>query len=223
MPEIRIMIVDDHHLFRSGVVALLEKEADMVVESCAGSGEEALAMLHSNIDPDVFLLDINMPGMTGFDVAKALESRGSPMKVIILTMYKNDVYAQHLFQMGVKGYLLKNSSADVMLKAIREVYQGHTFIDPEIELNVNSPALAQNKKSIKLFEKLTKREKEICNLLSKGMTTQQMAASLHISGRTVESHRMHIMEKLEINNRAALIRIYEESGPLFVRDDPNIL
>ncbi len=223
LPEIRIMIVDDHNLFRSGIVALLDKEPDMHVESCAGSGEEALALLQANKDLDIFLLDINMPGMTGFDVAKRLEAEGNKINIIVLTMYKNDMYAQQLFQMGVKGYLLKSSSSDVMLQAIREVYQGKTFIDPEIEIHSNANSLAQNRKSIELFEKLTKREKEVCSLMAKGMTNQQMAASLFISGRTVESHRLHIMEKLEINNRAALIRIYEESIPLFAREDPNIL
>lgn len=204
--SIRIVIADDHAVFRSGLRALLEKESDFEIVGEAGTGTETVK-LASKTDFDVLLLDINMPEMTGPAVAEEVLKKCDQVAIVVLTMHDDEYYLQELFKIGVSGFVLKKSTGTDLIQAIRAVNSGKQYIDPSLASYVISPYVGRTKgKTDSRKNLLTPREQEICSLLAYGHTNSEIAEKLYISERTVETHRSNIFSKLDLKNRAELVR-----------------
>jgi len=212
--KIRILIADDHAIFRSGLRVLIQQEADMEVVGETGTGHETLRALESAA-VDILLLDINMPGLTGSRVAEMALKEHPLLRIVVLTMHEDEYYVQELFKIGVKGYVLKKSTGTEVLQAIRSVYHGNNYIDPALASMVLSPYMGNGSaKKQSRMDMLTRREQEVLEFLVYGHTNVEIAEKLFISDRTVETHRASITGKLELKTRAELVRFALDNGLL---------
>jgi DNA-binding NarL/FixJ family response regulator len=212
MTQIRILLADDHHLFLDGIISLLKKEKDILVEGLAHTGTEALQLALTN-DYDICLLDISMPKMDGIEVSKKIMTEKPDQKIIILTTYDDFGIITEMIHCGVKGYLLKNCSKTQLLEAIRMVASGKVYFTDEaykaIMSNYKTYAAREKKPETPL---LTVREIEIVQLLSREFTNDKIASALKISYRTVETHRKNIMHKTGAHNLAGLLKFAYKNG-----------
>jgi DNA-binding NarL/FixJ family response regulator len=189
--SIRILIVDDHPVVRAGLVSMLGMQAEIEVVGAAEDGAEALAMARQT-SPDVLLLDLRMPGMSGVDTLLALKATDKSVRVIILTNYETDEDIYRAVQAGAQGYLLKNTTLREMVDAIRTVHAGKRYIPRHIAARLAERMVRTD---------LTARELEILKMLSKGPTNKQIGHALGISDNTVRNHVLRIIEKLEVSDR----------------------
>ncbi len=211
---IRILITDDHSMFRSGLRALLEGEADFEIIGEAGTGMEAIRLAKEN-EFDVLLLDIGLPDLRGPKVAEEILKNRPKAAIIVVTMYEDEHYLQELFRIGVRGYVLKKSTGNELAQAIRAAHRGDTYVDPALAHLIISPYLGKPRpKKAGRLDILTPREQEICRHVAYGHTNSEVAEKLSISIRTVETHRNNIMEKLGLKNRAELVRFAIDNGLL---------
>ncbi len=212
---IRLLIVDDHQLVRSGLRRLLEAEEDLEVEDEAGTAYDAvrLARLHK---PDVILLDVVMPGGSGLDAIPEILEASPSTGVLALSMQDDPSYVRHAFAAGAKGYVLKEAADDELLAAIREVAKGGNYVDHQ--LGSRLAAYDVNAAAAKEADPLSDREREVLRLLALGYTNQEISTQLYISVRTAETHRARIMQKLRLTTRAELVRVAIERG-LLAEDD----
>ena len=202
MSKIKVFVVDDHSLFRKGLVGLLSEMPEIKVVGEAGNGEEALPIIERN-QPDIVLLDINMPMMNGVDVLKIIRQTNPIQKVLMLTISQNDEDLIGAIIAGANGYLLKNVEPDVLLKTLLQVMEGNSVLSPEItEKVLESLRRTQLSQGQTL---LSGREIEVLHLMAKGLTTRQVASTLYISENTAKTHIRHILEKLDANNRAQAV------------------
>ncbi len=208
---IRILIADDHSLFRQGLRSLLEAEGDLRVIGEAASGREALrAALETK--PDIILMDIQMPGLDGVEAAKEIIKESPEAKVIMLTMYRQDAYVFEAVKAGARGYLLKDTDAGVLVDAVRRVNQGEVLLDAELAEQIIHDFRAKRDVLPRAHHAdLTEREVQILRLLAQGATNQEIADGLGISEKTVRNRLSEIFSKLHLNNRtqAALYAIRE--------------
>lgn len=204
---IRILLADDHAVFRSGLRALLEREEDLEVVNETGTGYDTVRAAQKE-EVDLLLLDISMPGLSGPDVAKSILQKRPNLPIVVLTMHEDEYYLKELFLIGVRSYVLKKSTGEEVLRAVRTAYNGEFYIDPVLSKFVITPLLGKQKSSRNEshLEKLTRREQDVLKLLSLGHTNAEISRKLEISQRTVESHRSNIMSKLDLNTRAELVR-----------------
>ena len=204
---IRVLIADDHEVFRTGLKALLAKESDIVVVAETGTGPETVIAVADRCI-DVLILDITMPGLPGPGVARAVLEDRRDLAIVVLTMHDDEYYLREMFEIGVRGFVLKRSSADVLLQAIRAAHRGEQYVDPSLASHVISSYVgrAQRRVSTPKANVLSPREREVCLALAHGFTNAEIAKQLSISPRTVESHRMKIMSKLELKSRAEVVR-----------------
>lgn len=212
---IRILIADDHAVFRSGLRALLEKEHDLEVVGEAGDGFTTIEAA-ARPDVDVLLLDISMPGMRGPKIAEAALSARPQLAIVVLTMHEDEYYLQELFRIGARAFVLKKSTGTDLVQAIRAAYDGQRYIDPALAGDVLCSYVGGPRpaKGAARTDLLTPREREVCTLLAYGHTNAEIAGKLGISERTVETHRTHIMGKLHLNSRAELVRFALDNGLL---------
>jgi two-component system NarL family response regulator len=189
--SIRILIVDDHPVVRAGLASMLGTQEELELVGAARSGEEALRMLEEH-RPDVLLLDLRMPGMSGVETLQALKTANRQVRVIILTNYETDEDIYRAVQAGAQGYLLKDTSLREMVEAIRAVHSGKRYIPRHIASRLAERMVRTN---------LTSRELEILKMLSKGPTNKQIGHALGISDNTVRNHVLKIIEKLEVSDR----------------------
>ncbi len=209
---IRLYILDDHAVFRSGLRALLERERDFEIVGDTGSGMDALTALDAQ-PVDILLLDISIPGLPGPRVAEAALRKFPRLGIVVLTMHEDEYYLQELLRIGVRGYVLKKSSDQELVHAINAVARGESFVDPALSHHVISPYVGRiTPKKSERIGRLTQREQEVCQLLAYGHTNTQVAERLFISERTVETHRNNIMGKLELKTRAELVRFAIDNG-----------
>ena len=204
MPEpIRVLIVDDHTLVRSGLRLLLEAEEGFAVEDEAGDAEGAirLARLHK---PDVVLLDVVMPGMSGIDAAGEILEASPHTRILVLSMQDDPSYVRQAFTAGASGYLLKEAADDDLVHAVREVAGGGRYVHPT--LGARLAAAEAEAQARAEADPLSDREREVLRLLALGHTNQEIAKLLFISVRTAETHRAHVMQKLRLSTRAELVR-----------------
>jgi len=208
---IRILLADDHALFRQGLRSLLEAEGDLRVIGEAKDGREALrAALETN--PDVILMDIQMPGLDGAEATKEILKEKPDAKVVMLTMYRQDAYVFEAVKAGARGYLLKDASADELIDAVRRVAAGEVLLDAELAEQIIRDFRAKEAEIPKSRRAdLTDREVQILRLLAQGATNQEIADELGISEKTVRNRLSEIFAKLHLNNRtqAALFAIRE--------------
>ena len=196
---ITVMITDDHSMIREGLKNLLELDGDIKVIAEAENGVECLEQLNQ-YSPDVLLLDINMPKMNGLEVLQNIKERHLKVKVLVLTVHNEVEYLMKAIDIGVEGYILKDSESDELKKAINAVYSGETYIQPNLIPRLNAKMIEKNKYVDKI-ECLTNRELEVLKLLSVGMFNNEIAEDLSISERTVKNHVSNIFKKLEVTDR----------------------
>lgn len=196
---IEIMITDDHSLIREGLKSLLELDGDIRVIAQAVDGKDCLEKLET-VHPDVLLLDINMPVMNGLEVLKNLKNRNNEVKVLVLTVHNEVEYLMKAVDIGINGYVLKDSESAVLKKAISSIVDGEIYIQPSLIPALNSKMIEKNADSIKI-ENLTSREIEVVQLLAVGMFNKEIAENLNISERTVKNHVSNIFKKLEVTDR----------------------
>lgn len=215
---IRILIADDHAVFRSGLKALLEKEDDLEVIGETGDGFSTIEAATKQ-EVDVLLLDITMPGLSGPKVAEAVLRERPHLAIVVLTMHEDEYYLQELFKIGVRAFVLKKSTGTDLLQAIRAACRGEQYVDPALAGHLVSSYIGrQNAKKAKgRQDLLTPREQEVCTLLAYGHTNAEIAQKLSISERTVETHRTHLMGKLGLRSRAELVRFAIDNGLLRLR------
>jgi DNA-binding NarL/FixJ family response regulator len=213
--DIRILIADDHTIVRQGLKKLLEEEQGMEVVGEAVDGRDAVAKA-MDLMPDIVLMDLSMPGLHGLEAARQISKRLPKTRVLILSMHKNEAYVLQSLQAGATGYILKDSASEEVATAIRSVNRGDSYLSPSISrvviedyLRLSTPG-ASGAKS--LYDTLTVREREIFQLLAEGLKNQEISERLHVSVKTVETHRAHIMEKLNLNNIAELVKYSIEIG-----------
>lgn len=210
MNKIKILIADDHAILRDGIVSLLQSEEAFTVAGTAGNGYEVMDLVSKN-DYDVCLLDINMPGLDGMETAKLLKDKKPAIKIIMLTTYNDREIISELVHIGVSGYLLKNSDRQELVEAVKRVMKGRHYFSEEVE-KIILEGLTDRKKSDVV--PLTEREMEVVQLLAKEYTNDKIAVELHISFRTVETHRKNIMQKTKAHNLAGLIKYAYGKGLL---------
>jgi len=205
MNKIRILIGDDHSIVRHGLRFVLENEPDMEVVGEAADGREAVR-LAEELRPQIIVIDIGMPQLNGLEAAAQIVKRDPEAAVIVLSVYTDEVYLVRALKAGVKGYLVKGSVDDDLVAAVRIVASGKCFFSPEIAqlLADNYTRQLQEKEVEDSYDLLTEREKEILQLLAEGRSNKEAAAILNVSPYTVETHRMHFMQKLNLHNRGEI-------------------
>ena len=196
---VKIMIADDHSMIREGLKNLLELDGDIQVIAEAVVGDDCLEKLQL-VKPDVLLLDINMPKKNGLEVLKSLKSRRSKLKVLVLTVHNETEYLMKAVDIGVNGYVLKDSESAELKKAIFTVADGETYIQPSLIPALNAKMIETNKDAEKI-KSLTKRELDVLKLLAVGMFNKEVGKRLEISERTVKNHVSNIFKKLGVTDR----------------------
>lgn len=200
--SISVMIADDHSLMREGLKQILELEPGINVQSLVSNGEEVIKEAQ-RCKPDVILLDINMPKMNGLDTLRRIKDIGINSKVIMLTIHDSREYLYETIRMGANGYVLKDSDSDTLIKAIRDVVEGKSYIQPSLsELLVKEfNAKGEQGKESSPVESLTKREYEVLTLIAEGMNNREIAEKLFISEKTVKNHVSNIFKKIDVSDR----------------------
>jgi DNA-binding NarL/FixJ family response regulator len=202
---VRLLIVDDHELVRDGIRARLETEQGLEIIGEAGNGLEAVALVEQ-LQPDLVMLDINMPEMNGLDAVEEIRARELPCHILMLSLYDNSEYVRRAMALGTNGYLLKDVSQDEMTKAIKIAARGEFYVSESLAHSLDDENLEADPYS------LTDREREILAAIAAGKLNKQIAGELDISVRTVESHRSAIRQKTGGGNAAGLTRIAAELG-----------
>jgi DNA-binding NarL/FixJ family response regulator len=214
MKKIGVLLADDHAVVRQGLRALLEAEGDITVVGEAENGRQAVAQTKKTL-PDVVVMDVAMPGMNGLEATRQIVRNIPSSKVLVLTSYGDDDYVTQLLEAGASGYLVKQTAAADLLKAIREVHHGHAFFSPSIAKRLRqqeSEALEGGQPPASRTGRLTSREAEVLQLVAEGFANKQIAAELAISIKTVEKHRQQAMNKLNIHDIAGLTRYAISKG-----------
>lgn len=201
MSPIRIMLADDHTLVRSGIRLVLESAPNLQVVAEAQSANEVLSLLPV-YQPDVLLLDISMPDISGLELISLAREASPHTAIVILSMYKNIEYIARSFQEGAIGYIWKDAPQHELIRAVNQAYLHHHYVPNEISW----AEIEEYRNRFSGLDRLTKREREVLRLIAGGLTTNAIAAQLRISPKTVETHRSHIMEKLGIFDIATLTR-----------------
>jgi DNA-binding NarL/FixJ family response regulator len=214
METIKVLLVDDHTIVRQGLRALLEAESDITVVGEAETGRQAL-QLTRKLSPNVVVMDIAMPTLNGLEATRQIIKEMPATKVLVLSSYSDDEYVHQLSEAGAAGYLLKQTAAADLIKAVREVWRGNAFFSPTISKRL----LEQYRESFlggtparKRTVSLTTREAEVLQLIAEGRPNKQIAAELCISVKTVEKHRQQVMNKLNIHDIAGLTRYAISKG-----------
>ena len=204
---IRIVLADDHVLVRQGLKSLLEREHFQVVAE-ASDGQDAVKLVETH-QPDIAIMDISMPTLNGIDAARGLARSAPKTKTILLTQHEEEQYIHEALEAGVKGYVLKNQVANDLIQAIRQVGRGEFYLSPGISRAVME---AYRSKSERPADPLTARERQVLQLIAEGKSTKDTAMVLGISVKTAESHRMRLMQKLNIHETASLVRYAVRRG-----------
>ncbi len=205
--SLRIVLADDHVIVRQGLKALLEREK-LEVAGEASDGREAVELARE-LQPDLIILDVAMPLLNGMEAAREILRSNPRARVILLTMHAEDHYVLEALRAGATGYVMKTRASGELVQAIREVQRGNVYLSPGVKRAVISAFLAKGGPP---SEPLTSRERQVLQLIAEGRTTKQAAALLNISTKTAESHRTHIMQKLDIHETAGLVRYAIRSG-----------
>jgi two-component system response regulator NreC len=209
---VSIVLADDHHIVRKGLRALLESEKDFRVIGEATDGLDTVKIV-SDLTPDILVLDLMMPGLNGLDVARQIRQRGLKTRVVVLSMHANEAYVLEALKNGVSGYVLKNADMAEIVGAIRQVVAGSRYLSPPISDRViNSYVQRAQESTLDIYDTLTDREREVLQLAAEGLGNGEIAARFSISPRTVETHRAHLMKKLDLHSPADLIRYALKRG-----------
>jgi len=210
--SIRILLADDHKITRQGLRSLLDKEFDMEVVAEAEQGRTAVRLVRE-LSPQVVIMDVTMPDLNGVEAARQIVSEFPDVKIIALSMHSDSLFVTEMLKSGASGYLLKDCAFEELARAIRTVVAGKTYLSPSISGVVVDDYLHRLSKAVLSgSEVLTDREREVLQLLAEGKSTKQIALKLHISVKTVETHRRQIMDKLDIHTVAELTKYAIRKG-----------
>lgn len=201
-PKLRLVVVDDHALFRRGIISLLTEMEDFEVVGEAANGQEALGVIAA-CQPDLVLMDINMPVMNGVECLRNLRKTAPKQPVLMLTISQHDDDLIGAIVAGANGYLLKNTDPDTLKTTIQQVMSGNAVLAPEVTARVLQAVRQSNTDRHRTL--LSERELDVLACLAKGQTTSQIGASLYISENTVKTHIRHILEKMEVSNRSEAV------------------
>lgn len=207
MARIRILLADDHTLFRQGVRTLLSAEPDMEVVGEAADGNGA-AEKAAELRPDVVLMDIGMPGPSSFETTRHIKRNRPETRVLFLTMYDDEDYLVESMEVGASGYVLKDSPAPQLVAAVRDVCRGGSYLSPRMlsQLVDDFRTRVRSTDRLPRFATLTPREKEVLKMLAEGNSVKEVACQLNLSVKTVEAHKFNLMRKLDIHNKAQLVQ-----------------
>ncbi len=207
MSKIRLMLADDHTLFRQGIRTLISVESDMEVVGEAATGNDAVERA-AELRPDVILMDIGMPGISSFEATRQIRKIRPETKVLFLTMYDDEDYLVEGMEVGASGYVLKDSPAPQLLAAIRDIWRGGSYLSPRMLSQLVDDFRTRMKSSTRMprFATLTAREREVLKMLAEGSSVKEIACDLNLSVKTVEAHKFNLMRKLDIHNKAQLVQ-----------------
>lgn len=213
---INILIADDHTMFVDGIASILNKENDMKVVGSCHEGSSVIGKI-KEFSPNIVLLDINLPGMTGIEVSKKVISDFPEVKILAISMFNEESFVTEILNNGAQGYILKNTGREELLLAIRTICGGKTYFSKDVTNTIMKGLMKRRKESngkTKLIPKISRREKEVLKLIMEEFTTQEIAKELFISLKTVESHRSSLLAKLNVRNTAGLVRVAMENNLL---------
>ena len=207
MPKIKVLLADDHTLFRQGIKNLLASETDLEVVAEVSNAGDAMEKT-AELRPDVVLMDIGMPGFSSFEATRNIRRDRPETKVLFLTMYDDEDYLVESMEVGGNGYVLKDCPAAQLLAAIRDVNRGGSYLSPRMLSQLVDDFRSRVKSSARMprFATLTAREKEVLKMLAEGQSVKEIACSLNPSVKTVEAHKFNLMRKLDIHNKAQLVQ-----------------
>jgi len=208
----RILLADDHALIRHGIRNLISNNPALEVIGEVGDGEELLEFLETNV-PDLLILDISMPKLTGIEAVSRVKKLYPAIKILMLTMHKNKQYFYHAMSAGADGYLMKEDSDEELLLAIKRIQDGKSYLSPFLSQDFADDVISayRNNRSSP-FETLTKREREVLNLVVEGHTSKVMAEMLHLSPRTIDHHRANLLRKFDMKNSVDLVNFAVRNG-----------
>ena len=207
MAKIPVLLTDDHTLFRQGIRTLLSAEPDLEVVGEAANAFESVTAARQ-LRPDVVLMDIGMNGMSSFEATRQIRKERLETKVVFLSMYDDEDYLAECVEIGASGYVLKDSPADQLVTAIREVNRGGSYLSPRLLTRLVDGFRVQGHNAVRQprFGTLTKREREILKMLAEGRSVKEIATGFDLSVKTVEAHKFNLMRKLDIHNKAQLVQ-----------------
>jgi DNA-binding NarL/FixJ family response regulator len=210
--SVQIIIADDHKLMREGLSSLLNQNGNIIVVGQANNGREAV-QLTERFRPDLVVMDVSMPDLNGIDATRQIISRSPKTKVIALSMHSDRQFVAEMFRAGAKGYLLKDSAFEELANAILKVARNETYIAPKLSgFNIEDYTRSEEPNDVLLKPRLSDREREVLQMMAEGKGTKEIAAHLHLSAKTVETHRQHLMDKLEIYSVAELTKFAIREG-----------
>jgi DNA-binding NarL/FixJ family response regulator len=210
--KLRILLADDHKIVRDGLRNLLEKDPEIVVVGEAEDGREAL-QLARRLSPDVVVMDIAMPDLNGIEATRQILAEMQKIKIVALSMHSDKRYVSEMLKAGTSGYLLKDCAFEELITAIRTIARGKIYLSPGIAGVVLEDYIRTGSSAAtSAFSLLSDREREVLQLMAEGRTTKEVAAHLHVSVKTIETHRTHIMAKLDIHSIAALTKYAIREG-----------
>ncbi len=207
MGSLRILLADDHTIVRQGIRKILEEQPDWQVVAETGDGREAVRKA-IELRPDIALLDISMPLLNGLEATSQICRRAPGVRVVILSMHPNEAYIGRALQAGARAYLLKDSADSDLVRAIAQVAQGKSFFSPAVArvlVDEHARSLAARGVAVDRYESLSTREREIFQLVAEGKSNKEIADLLFVSPSTIETHRAHIMEKLDVHSAVELV------------------
>ena len=213
--KIRVLLADDHTILRAGLRMMLNAQPDIEVVGEASDGRQALTEAQ-RLQPDVVLMDITMPEMNGIEATRQIKRSLESTRVLILTMHENEEYLFQVLRAGASGYILKEAADTELISAIRVVYSGRFYMSPSAQTMMVGDYLLRVRSGEERdsYSALTEREREILKLVAEGLTNNQIAERLFISPKTVDTHRTHIMDKLNLHSRAELVKYAMRRGLL---------
>ncbi len=209
--SVRILLADDHRILLDGLAALLAQEPDFEVIGVASDGKEAVDKAHAQ-KPDVVVMDISMPGLNGVDATRQITAKLPGVKVLCLSAHTEPRFVEAMLEAEASGYLLKDYSHENLVRAIRHVIAGEVYICPRVGYAVVRALRAERPHAVSTLQPLSEREREILQLIAEGYSTKEIAGRLHLSIKTVGTHREHLMEKLDIHSVAGLTKYAIREG-----------
>jgi two-component system response regulator NreC len=211
---LNVLLVEDHAIVRQGIVALLAEEPDITVVGETGDGSQALVLVEA-LRPNIVLMDLSLPGMGGIEAIRQVRERFPDVRVVVLSMHESEEYVFRALRAGASAYVVKQSTSTELVLALRAVAAGSTFLSPaisEILIDDYVHRAASQARDREALHILTPREREVLQLIARGLNNRQIAERLHISIKTVETHRGNMMGKLDVHDRAGLVRFAMQSG-----------
>lgn len=211
MTTLRILLVDDHAIVREGLKRLIAGQPDIEIVGEASDGHEAIAAV-TTLQPDVVMMDVSMPGLSGVDATRELVRICPRIRILALTVHEDEAYAREFLQAGAAGYLLKRAPTDELIRAIRAVADGQIYLDPRIANRIVSTLIEPQRLTTAATVELSDREKEVMRLIALGYANKEIAARLDLSVKTVETYKSRSMEKLGLRSRVDIVRLAMERG-----------